>query len=98
MTAYEKMEKEYEVNGVLPELKKLKGFFLDAVKRGETRPDMVAGYFGPTGIFFGNVIQHCSFNIPASAMKLIYEANRENIDNKIKRLEDLKVELSKIEV
>ena len=90
----ENWEMRYRVENVLPELKKLKGFFEDASKRSETRPDMVAGSFGAgMGVFFGNGIQHCNFDIPASAMKLIYEHNKKKIEADIERLEKMKSEL-----
>ena len=79
----------YYVESKLPELRKLRDFFEQAMK--ETREDAVLGEFG--GVFYGNVIQHCCFEIPASAMKLIYEHNREKIDQEILRLEMLKKSL-----
>lgn len=90
-----KWQMRYEVESVLPELKKLKGFFEDASKHSETRPNMVAGHFGAGySVFFGNAIQYCDFEIPASAMKLIYEHNKKGIEASIERLEKLKTEIS----
>ena len=82
---------DYNLDCVLPELEKLKGFFEDSLKYNN--PNSVHGSFGSTSVFFGNVIQHCSFEIPASAMKLIYEFNKERIDAQIQRLKDLKEKL-----
>ena len=81
----------YNVEYVLPELKKLKGFFEDSLKYDN--PNSVHGSFGTISVFFGNVIQHCRFEIPASAMKLIYEFNKERIDAQIQRLTELKEQL-----
>lgn len=75
----------YNLERTLPELKKLRGFFESAMK--ETRDDAVLGHFGPISIFYGNVISCCDFEIPASAMKLIYEHNREKINQDILTLE-----------
>lgn len=82
---------DYNIDAVLPELRKLKGFFEDSIK--DERPNSEHGSFGQTSVFFGNVIQHCNFGIPASAMKLIYEFNKERIDNTIERLSALEKEL-----
>lgn len=84
---------DYNLDCVLPELEKLKGFFEDSLK--SDNPNSVHGSFGSISVFFGNVIQHCNFDIPASAMKLIYEFNKENIDAHIKRLKELKEQLEK---
>lgn len=82
---------DYNIDCVLPELEKLKGFFEDSLKYDN--PNSVHGSFGSDSVFFGNVIQHCNFEIPASAMKLIYEFNKERIDAHIKRLKELKEQL-----
>ena len=79
---------KYEVDCVLPELEKLNRFFKDSIE--DERPNAVHGSFGQTSTFFGNVIQYCHFDIPASAMKLIYEFNKEHIENRIKDLNNLK--------
>lgn len=78
------MFNDYEQNQVIPELKKLKEFFERASEISETRPNSTCGYFGSCGIFFGNVIECNSFKIPSLAMKIIYEANKENIEQKLK--------------
>ena len=82
---------DYNLDCVLPELEKLKGFFEDSLKYDN--PNSVHGSFGSTSVFFGNVIQHCNFEIPASAMKLIYEFNKERIDAQIKQLKELKEQI-----
>ena len=79
---------KYDVDYVLPELEKLNRFFKDSIK--DERPNAVHGSFGQTSTFFGNVIQYCHFDIPASAMKLIYEFNKEHIENRIEHLNSLK--------
>lgn len=81
---------KYDVDYVLPELEKLNRFFKDSIK--DERPNIVHGSFGQTSTFFGNVIQYCHFDIPASAMKLIYEFNKEHIEGTIERLNKLKCE------
>ena len=60
---------EHDVECKLPELHKLKEFFEQANK--ETRDNAVLGSFGTRGVFYGNTISWCAFEIPASAMKLI---------------------------
>lgn len=82
--------KKYEVDYVLPELEKLNRFFKDSIE--DERPNVVHGSFGQASTFFGNVIQYCRFDIPASAMKLIYEFNKEHIECTIERLNKLKCE------
>ena len=78
------MEEKFIKDLVIPELRTLKDFFEDAVKIAETRPNCTCGYFGVCPTFFGNAIQCNSFEIPASAMKIIYEANKDRIDQKLK--------------
>lgn len=79
---------KYDVDYVLPELEKLNRFFKDSIK--DERPNAVHGSFGQTSTFFGNAIQYCHFDIPASAMKLIYEFNKEHIEDRIEHLNILK--------
>ena len=68
----------------LEELKKLKGFFESCVKESD-KAKSVAGHFGAGySVFFGNAIQYNSFDIPYDAMRLIYEANKERIENELK--------------
>ena len=66
----------------LEELKKLKGFFESCVK--ESDKAKVAGYFGAVSVFFGNTIHYNCFDIPYEAIRLIYEANKERIENELK--------------
>lgn len=69
---YNKIKKE--------ELEKLKRFFEDVEKQSD-KTDEIAGRFGAGySIFFGNAIQYNSFDIPYSAMRLIYKANKKRID------------------
>ena len=71
----------------LEELKKLKRFFESCVKDSD-KTKSVAGHFGAGySVFFGNAIQYNSFEIPYDAMRLIYEANKERIENEIKQLQ-----------
>ena len=68
----------------LEELKKLKGFFESCVANSD-KTKAVAGQFGVGhSVFFGNAIQYNSFDIPYDAMRLIYEANKERIENELK--------------
>jgi hypothetical protein len=68
----------------LEELKKLKGFFESCVANSD-KTKAVAGHFGAGySVFFGNAIQYNSFDIPYDAMRLIYEANKERIENELK--------------
>lgn len=68
----------------LEELKKLKGFFESCVANSD-KIKAVAGHFGAGySVFFGNAIQYNSFDIPYDAMRLIYEANKERIENELK--------------
>lgn len=63
------------------ELKKLKHFFEECVEESHKERE-IAGSFGcGYSVFFGNAIQYNSFEIPYSAMRLIYEANKERINN-----------------
>lgn len=82
------MLNEYEQNQVIPELKKLKEFFEHASKLSETQPNGICGYFANQSIFFGNVIECNSFKIPSLAMKIIYEANKEDIEQKLKEYDN----------
>lgn len=71
----------------LEELKKLKGFFESCVKNSD-KTKAIAGHFGVGySVFFGNAIQYNYFDIPYDAMRLIYEVNKEKIENKIKKLQ-----------
>ena len=71
----------------IQELKKLKGFFESCVKNSD-KTKAVAGHFGAGySVFFGNAIQYNSFEIPYDAMRLIYEANKERIENELKNLQ-----------
>lgn len=80
MDSYEKSKIE--------ELKKLKGFF-ESCEKESHRDKAIAGSFGcGYSVFFGNAIQYNSFDIPYSAMRLIYEANKERINNDLKYYEN----------
>lgn len=71
----------------LEELKKLKGFFESCVKNSD-KTKAIAGHFGVGySVFFGNAIQYNYFDIPYDAMRLIYEVNKEKIENEIKKLQ-----------
>ena len=64
----------------IEELKTLKSFFEQCEKESH-KDKSIAGQFGcGYSIFFGNAIQYNSFEIPYSAMRLIYEANKERIE------------------
>lgn len=64
----------------IEELRKLKGFF-ETCERDSHKDKATAGHFGcGYSVFFGNAIQYNSFEIPYSAMRLIYEANKERIE------------------
>ena len=61
------------------ELRKLKEMFEQCEQSGR---DMdTAGSFGVFSTFFGNMIEWNHFDIPYSAMRLIYRANKEKIDH-----------------
>lgn len=77
------MNIDYTLNR-LDELRKLDSFFRDCEKP-DRNPNSVAGHFGCSGIFFGNVIQHCSFDVPLSAMKEIYKFNKDKIEQGLQR-------------
>lgn len=65
----------------LEELRKLKSFF-ESCEKESHKDKAIAGSFGcGYSVFFGNAIQYNSFDIPYSAMRLIYEANKERIDS-----------------
>ncbi len=69
----------------LRELRTLKSFFEQCEKSPRTTD--IAGSFGAGySIFFGNAIQYNNFDIPYSAMRLIYEANKKKIDDAIEWL------------
>lgn len=69
----------------IKELRMLDSFFKDCCESDRTTA--IAGSFGAYSVFFGNVIQHNSFNIPYSAMKLIYEANKDWINTTLTNAE-----------
>jgi len=77
------MLEEQELN----ELKKLKSFFEMCLEKDRPK-DQVVGTFGPMPCFFGNVVQFNEFDIPLEAMKIIYQYNKQQIDNRIKYLEN----------
>lgn len=63
----------------IEELRVLDSFFKNCCESDRTID--IAGHFGAGySVFFGNAIQYNSFNIPYSAMKLIYEANKDWIN------------------
>lgn len=65
----------------IEELRKLKRFF-ESCERESHKDKATAGRFGcGYSVFFGNAIQYNSFVIPYSAMRLIYEVNKERIDS-----------------
>lgn len=74
------------------ELKMLKRFFEDCIIDSD-RENAIAGSFGNCSTFFGNVIQHNSFNIPFSAMKLIYRANEKRINDILNKYEKNKLNI-----
>lgn len=69
----------------IKELRMLDSFFKDCCESNKTTD--TAGRFGIYSVFFGNVIQYNSFNIPYSAMKLIYEANKDWINTTLSSAE-----------
>lgn len=70
----------YNKNAI-EELKKLKDFF-ESCEKASHKEKEIAGHFGcGYSVFFGNAIQYNSFDIPYSAMRLIYEVNKERINN-----------------
>lgn len=69
---YNKIKKE--------ELEKLKRFFEDVEKQSDKTNEIAGGFGAGHSVFFGNVIQYNYFDIPYSAMRLIYEANKKRID------------------
>jgi hypothetical protein len=71
---------DYYSECAIAELRKLKGFF-ETCEKESHKDKSVAGHFGcGYSVFFGNAIQYNSFEIPYSAMRLIYEANKERIE------------------
>ena len=68
--------KEQTIN----ELQKLKSFFEDCVKESDQDEKIVGRFGAGYSVFFGNAIQYNSFEIPISAMRLIYKANKKRID------------------
>ena len=73
------MFKEYNERKV-KELHKLKKFFEECVERSDQTENIVGSFGQGYSVFFGNAIQYNSFEIPISAMRLIYEANKKRID------------------
>ena len=74
----------------LEELKKLKRFFESIIVDGNKRShNQDVGMFGYLPTFFGNVILWNSFDIPAEAMRIIYEHNKDHINREIERLEKI---------
>jgi hypothetical protein len=64
----------------IEELRKLKEFF-ESCEKESHKDKAIAGHFGcGYSVFFGNAIHHNSFDIPYSAMRLIYEVNKERIE------------------
>lgn len=64
----------------IEELKKLKNFF-ESCEKESHKDKAIAGHFGcGYSVFFGNAIQYNSFDIPYSAMRLIYEVNKDKIE------------------
>lgn len=71
----------------IEELRKLKSFF-ESCEKESHRDKAIAGSFGcGYSVFFGNAIQYNSFDIPYSAMRLIYEVNKERINNALEHCE-----------
>ena len=68
--------KEQTIN----ELRTLQRFFEDCVQRSDQDKNIVGQFGAGYSIFFGNVIQYNTFDIPIDAMRLIYRANKEKID------------------
>ena len=68
----------------LEELRKLKGFFEDCLDENR-KEDQDVGSFGSLPSFFGNVIQYNSFGIPIKAMRIIYEHNKDRINEELKK-------------
>ena len=62
------------------ELKKLKRFFEEVEKQSDKNNAIAGGFGVGYSVFFGNAIQYNYFDIPFSAMRLIYEANKEKIN------------------
>lgn len=64
----------------IKELRKLKEFF-ESCEKESHKDKAIAGHFGcGYSVFFGNAIQYNSFDIPYSAMRLIYEVNKDKIE------------------
>lgn len=65
----------------IEKLKKLKNFF-ESCEKESHKDKAIAGHFGCgySVFFFGNAIQYNSFDIPYSAMRLIYEVNKDKIE------------------
>ena len=78
------MLEELELN----ELKMLKSFFEMCLEKDRPK-DQVVGTFGAMPRFFGNVVQYNDFDIPLEAMKLIYQHNKQQIDNRLKYLKNV---------
>lgn len=75
----------------IEELKKLKIFFEECIN--SRNENAIAGRFGYCPTFFGNVILHNSFDIPFSAMKLIYRANEKRITDILNKYEKDKLNI-----
>ena len=75
----------------ISELKKLKIFFEACVD--SHNENAIAGRFGCCPTFFGNLIEHNSFDIPFSAMKLIYRANEKRITDILNKYEKDKLNI-----
>lgn len=84
------MEKYYYSSQKTEELKTLKAFFERVMNENDRKDDSVDGTFGAYSAFFGNLIMWNSFNIPHSAMKLIYLHNKKYIDDALKEIEEEK--------
>lgn len=75
----------------IKELKKLKIFFEECMD--SCNENAIAGRFGVYPTFFGNLIEHNSFDIPFSAMKLIYKANKKRITDILNKYEKDKLNI-----
>lgn len=75
----------------IKELKMLKNFFEDCID--SDKENAIAGNFGVCSTFFGNAILHNSFDIPFSAMKLIYRANEKRIFDILNKYEKDKLNI-----
>jgi len=81
-------QERYEVRYQLDELIKVKMLLESAVGCND---EAIVGQYGGHSVLLGNLIEHnVSLDIPASAMKIIYNANIESIDKTIEHLNRLK--------